>query len=105
MDFVFDRVAGGRPLTRLLDQLAWHRGLPRIIRTDNGKEFTGNALLTWAHERGVALRLIKPGKPMIAVIGYGFQGQGHALGHRRAKPRSDFISASDRILEMRRRAV
>ncbi|MGK2940305.1 MAG: integrase core domain-containing protein, partial [Immundisolibacter sp.] len=28
-------------------------------RTDNGKEFTGKALLTWA----VALRLIEPGKP------------------------------------------
>jgi putative transposase len=90
MDFVFDRVASGRALkclaivddathesvavvpehaigghhlTRLLDRLAWHRGLPGIIRTDNGKEFTGKAMLTWAHDRGVTLRLIEPGKP------------------------------------------
>ena len=39
------------------------RGLPRIIRTDNGKEFCGRAMLTWAHHRGVKLRLIEPGKP------------------------------------------
>lgn len=90
MDFVFDRIAGGRVLkclaivddgthesvaavpehaiggnhlTRILDRLAWQRGLPKIIRTDNGKEFTGKAMLTWAHERGVILRLIEPGKP------------------------------------------
>ena len=28
-----------------------------------GKEFCGRAMLTWAHQRGVALRLIEPGKP------------------------------------------
>jgi putative transposase len=34
-----------------------------LIRSDNGKEFTGKATLTWAHRNGVALRLIEPGKP------------------------------------------
>lgn len=90
MDFVFDRVAsgralkclaivddathesvavvpehaiGGQQLTRILDRIAVARGLPQIIRTDNGKEFTGKAMLTWAHERGITLRLIEPGKP------------------------------------------
>ena len=90
MDFVFDRIAegrvlkcltivddgthecvavmpehaiGGTHLTRLLDRLAWQRGYPKIIRTDNGKEFTGKAMLTWAHQHGVARRLIEPGKP------------------------------------------
>ena len=28
-----------------------------------GPEFTGKAMLTWAHRNGVALRLIEPGKP------------------------------------------
>jgi len=90
MDFVFDRSADGRVIknltivddathesvairpahaigglavTRILDQLAMTRGLPRIIRTDNGKEFCGRAMLTWAHQRAVTLRLIEPGKP------------------------------------------
>jgi putative transposase len=28
-----------------------------------GPEFTGKAMLTWAHRYGIALRLIEPGKP------------------------------------------
>ncbi|MCR4319600.1 MAG: IS3 family transposase [Candidatus Brocadiaceae bacterium] len=90
MDFVFDRSADGRVIknlaivddathesvlirperaisgvmvTRILDELALTRGLPKIIRTDNGKEFCGRAMLTWAHQHGVTLRLIEPGKP------------------------------------------
>lgn len=90
MDFVFDRTAGGRTLkcltvvddatheavavipdhsmgglqlTRHLDQLALRRGLPRIIRSDNGPEFVGKAMLNWAYERNVNLRQIDPGKP------------------------------------------
>jgi transposase InsO family protein len=58
-----ERAIGGHPLTRILDQLRETRGLPQVIRTDNGKEFCGRAMLTWAHERGVTLRLIEPGKP------------------------------------------
>jgi len=90
MDFVFDRIASGRALkclaivddatheavavipqhsiggdhlVRLLDEVCAIRGRPSIIRTDNGKEFTGRAMLTWAHRHGIALRLIEPGKP------------------------------------------
>jgi putative transposase len=57
------RALGGLPVTRVLDRLAVERGLPRVLRTDNALEFCGRAMLTWAHERGVALRLIEPGKP------------------------------------------
>jgi transposase InsO family protein len=90
MDFVFDRAASGRTikclvivddatheavaivpehtfggdhLTRILDGICSQRGTPTVIRTDNGPEFTGKAMLTWAHRKGVALRLIEPGKP------------------------------------------
>jgi transposase InsO family protein len=90
MDFVFDRTASGRTLkcltvvddatheavavvpdhsmsglqlTRHLDQLADRRGLPRIIRSDNGPGFVGKVMLNWAHERNVNLRQIDPGKP------------------------------------------
>ncbi len=57
------RALGGRPVTRVLDRLAVERGLPRVLRTDNALEFCGRTMLTWAHERGVTLRLIEPGKP------------------------------------------
>jgi transposase InsO family protein len=58
-----ERALGGLQLTRVLDQLAKTRGLPKAIRTDNGKEFCSRAMLTWAHARGVQLFLIEPGKP------------------------------------------
>ena len=57
------RALGGLPVTRILDRVAIERGLPKVLRTDNGLEFCGRAMLTWAHDRGVTLRLIEPGKP------------------------------------------
>jgi transposase InsO family protein len=53
----------GQQLVRILESLCARRGYPRVIRSDNGKEFCGRAMLTWAHEKEVALRLIEPGKP------------------------------------------
>lgn len=58
-----ERAIGGQQLTRILDRLAATRGLAQVIRTDNGKEFCGRAMLTWAQAHQVALRLIEPGKP------------------------------------------
>jgi putative transposase len=90
IDFVFDRIASGRTLkclaivddatheavaivpehtiggdhlTRILDGICSQRGKPAMIRSDNGKEFTGKAMLSWAYRNAVALRLIEPGKP------------------------------------------
>jgi transposase InsO family protein len=57
------RALGGLAVTRLLDRLAITRGLPRVLRTDNALEFCGRAMLTWAYDRQVTLRLIEPGKP------------------------------------------
>ena len=58
-----ERAFGGNQLVRILEQLVNTRGLPKAIRTDNGKEFCSRAMLTWAHARGVQLFLIEPGKP------------------------------------------
>lgn len=58
-----ERAIGGQHLVRILEQLGRTRGLPKAIRTDNGKEFCSRAMLTWAHKRGVQLFLIEPGKP------------------------------------------
>ena len=90
MDFVFDRVAsgraikslvivddathesvaivvehsmGGNQLIRVLDEVCAKRGKPAVIRTDNGPEFIGKAMLNWAYRSGIALKLIEPGKP------------------------------------------
>lgn len=58
-----ERAISGTGVTRVLNRLAQSRGLPKVIRSDNGKEFCGKAMVTWAHEHGVKLRLIQPGKP------------------------------------------
>ncbi len=58
-----EHAISGLGVTRILDRVAKPRGLLRIIRTDNGKEFCGRAMLTWAHQHGVTLRLIESGKP------------------------------------------
>lgn len=90
VDFVFDRLADGRALkcltvvddathesvaihpdtaisgayvSRILDRAKQERGLPKVIRSDNGKEFCGRAMAAWAYENGVSLRFIEPGKP------------------------------------------
>jgi transposase InsO family protein len=60
---VAEHAIGGAHLTRILDAICAQRGTPAVIRTDNGPEFTGKAMLNWAHRRGIALRLIEPGKP------------------------------------------
>lgn len=60
---VAEHAIGGEHLTRILDGICAQRGTPAVIRTDNGAEFTGKAMLNWAHRRGIALRLIEPGKP------------------------------------------
>ena len=57
-----ERAIGGEPLTQILDQLGFERGSPHVIRTDNGKEFCGRAMLNWAHQRGVQLWQIQPDK-------------------------------------------
>lgn len=60
---VAERAIGGELLTRTMERICKVRGYPQIIRTDNGKEFCGRAMLSWCHAHGVQLRLIEPGKP------------------------------------------
>ena len=37
----------GQQVVRILERIGSYRGLPKIIRTDNGAEFCGKAMLTW----------------------------------------------------------
>jgi putative transposase len=60
---VAEHSMGGNHLTRVLDQICYQRGWPAVIRSDNGPEFVGKAMLNWAHRNGVTLRPIEPGKP------------------------------------------
>ena len=102
MDFVFDELANGRKVktltvvddftkeavqiavdtsipalyvTRVLDQVGQFRGLPQVIRTDQGPEFTGNALDRWAYRNRGTLRLIQAGKPTQNAYVESFNGK------------------------------
>jgi putative transposase len=54
----------GERVKRVLQRLGSGRGLPAVIQSDNGPEFTGRVLDQWASERGVKLQFIEPGKPI-----------------------------------------
>ncbi|MGN6117987.1 MAG: IS3 family transposase [Nitrobacter sp.] len=49
---------------RELEQVIESRGCPRMIVSDNGTEFTSNAVLAWQEEFGIEWHYIAPGKPM-----------------------------------------
>ena len=48
---------------RVLEQLQESRGLPGMLRVDNGPEFISHKLDTWCKERKIMLAFIEPGKP------------------------------------------
>ena len=59
-----DRSQTGEKVAEQLDRLITLRGAPESITSDNGSEFTGKALDLWAHQAGVKLNFIRPGKPV-----------------------------------------
>ena len=50
-------------LVRVLEQIKRDHGLPKVIRTDNGPEFLGEAFKQWSKDNGVDLQHIQAGKP------------------------------------------
>jgi putative transposase len=90
MDFMHDQLADGRSIrlfnviddfnreglcidvdfslpservTRSLDQVIEWRGQPNVIRCDNGPEYIGATMITWAKKRGIHIEYIQPGQP------------------------------------------
>lgn len=49
---------------RVLEYLKEFRGLPNIIRVDNGPEFISHKLDQWCRQNKITLVFIQPGKPM-----------------------------------------
>lgn len=61
---VADTSLSGVRVARELDRLLAERGRPKMIVSDNGSEFTSNAILGWADAARVEWHYIAPGKPM-----------------------------------------
>jgi len=54
----------GKRVVAVLERLTRTHGLPQVITTDNGTEFTSRAVDEWAHRNGVKMDYIRPGKPV-----------------------------------------
>ncbi|WP_259259048.1 MULTISPECIES: IS3 family transposase [Bradyrhizobium] len=72
---VADTSLSGTRVARELDRLLMERGKPKMVVSDNGSEFTSNAILTWADQSRVAWHYIAPGKPMQNAFIESFNGR------------------------------
>jgi putative transposase len=60
---IADTSLSGQRVARELDQMTAQRGKPLMIVSDNGTEFTSNAILRWQEAQSVSWHYIAPGKP------------------------------------------
>jgi putative transposase len=65
----------GKRVVAVLEKVAKTHGLPQVITTDNGTEFTCRAVDEWAHRNGVKLDFIRPGKPIENAYIESFNGR------------------------------
>jgi putative transposase len=59
-----DRSQSGEKVAEQLERVVTQRGVPESITSDNGSEFAGQVMDYWAHQSGVKLDFIRPGKPV-----------------------------------------
>jgi len=84
---IVDTSLSGMRVARELDRLITERGRPRMIVSDNGSEFTSNAILAWADQNRVEWHYIAPGKPMQNGFIESFNGRLRDCSTRRCLPR------------------
>ena len=65
----------GRRVARELTALIKRRGKPGMIVSDNGTEFTSNAMFAWTQDNRVVWHFIAPGKPMQNGLCESFNGR------------------------------
>ena len=53
----------GKRLIRVFEKLSAERGLPDVLRTDNGPEFLCGEFVAWAEANSIMIQYIQPGKP------------------------------------------
>ncbi len=70
-----DTSISGIRIARELDAVIVQRGKPAMIVSDNGTEFTSQAILRWSQEAGIEWHYIAPGKPMQNAFIESFNGR------------------------------
>lgn len=64
----------GELLVRIFERLAETRGLPDMLRVDNGPEFQSNVFTGWCERHGVLIDYIEPGSPIRTRMSNGSTG-------------------------------
>ncbi len=75
LGLVADTSLSGLRVVRELDRIIEVRGKPKMIVSDNGSEFTCNAILQWADRAKVEWHYIAPGKPIQNAFIESFNGR------------------------------
>jgi len=92
---VADTSISGARVVRELSAIMARRGRPGMVVSDNGTEFTSNAVLSWASAMKIDWHYIAPGKPIQNAFAESFNGRMRdellneslffGLGHARAE--------------------
>jgi putative transposase len=75
LGLVADTSLSGQRVARELDRIIADRGRPKMVVSDNGSEFTSNAILRWADETRIDWHYIAPGKPIQNAFIESFHGR------------------------------
>jgi putative transposase len=59
-----DTSLSAKRVIRVLKRIIAWRGKPKVIRVDNGPEFTSKDFELWCREQGIIIQYIQPGRPM-----------------------------------------
>jgi putative transposase len=59
-----DTSLSAKRVIRVLKRIIASRGKPKVIRVDNGPEFTSKDFELWCREQGIIIQYIQPGRPM-----------------------------------------
>jgi putative transposase len=70
-----DNRLGGQRIVEVLMAVGAEKGFPRVIRVDNGPEFTSKKLDQWAYLNNVKLDFSRPGKPTDNALIESFNGR------------------------------
>lgn len=65
----------GKRVVSVLNRIAFFRGYPKGVLTDNGPEFTSIAMSEWAYEKNINHLFIEPGKPVQNAYIESFNGK------------------------------
>jgi putative transposase len=59
-----DTSLSAKRVTRVLKRVIERRGKPKVIRVDNGPEFTSKDFELWCRDQQIIIQYIQPGRPM-----------------------------------------